>query len=331
MPAAQFYNIDDTSLPARPLHLAIGVFDGVHLGHRAVIDAALRAARRGGGLAGALTFAPHPSAVMRPGNPARLICDLETRARLLAATGIDVVIAQPFTRALAAIEPEDFLPLLHGRLPRLATVCVGDGWRFGSGRRGDLALLAAQAEKLGLAVEGVPGVSRDGAPVSSTRVRAFIEAGEIAKANALLGYAYFSEGVVTPGKGLGRSLGFPTLNLAWQPELRPRLGVYAATVRGVAGANPGEAHAAEHAVKHAVAHAAVVNYGLRPTFEDSSRPRVEAHLLGPCPFGAGDTIRVEWLHFLRPEKKFPSAGGLVEQIASDRAAAGAFLGRPPCA
>ena len=125
----------------RPLHLAIGMFDGVHLGHQAVIKAAVQSAHRSGGLAAVLTFDPHPSRLFRPEDPVRLIMDRDRRVAALAALGVAAVIVQPFDAAFAAISAADFLPALRGALPNLHTVYVGENWRFGRGRSGDVALL----------------------------------------------------------------------------------------------------------------------------------------------------------------------------------------------
>lgn len=300
----RFDGLEKAAFPPRPLHLAIGMFDGVHLGHRAVIDMAVQSARRDGGIAAVLTFWPHPSAIFRPEKATKLIIDTETKVRLLSAAGVDAVIVQPFTKELASIEAEAFLPHLQKFLPKLHTVYVGENWRFGQGRRGDINLLLAEARRHGLVVMSSARVNENGEPISSTRIRAYLEAGEIAMANTLLGYTYFAEGAVEAGKSLGRKLGFPTLNLAWEPELRPRFGVYAVRVSGP---------------KSKYMHDAVANYGLRPTVEQSTRPRLEVHLLGDCPFGTGDAIKVEWLGFLRPEKKFGNVEQLQAQIAEDLA------------
>lgn len=308
---AQIEGLDHAALPARPLHLAIGMFDGVHLGHRRVIESAMQAARTANGLGGVLTFWPHPSALFRPDRPTKLILPAATRARVLLALGVDVVITEPFTPGLAAVPAEEFLPWLKQRLPGLAAVYVGENFRFGQGRRGDVAVLIATGRALGVLVFSAPRVTLAGEPVSSTRIRAQLEAGEIAAANALLGYPYFAEGIVTPGKQLGRTLGFPTLNIAWSPDLRPRLGVYAVRVSGprTAGTFP-----------------AVANYGLRPTVEQAVAPRLEAHVLGECPFGPGDAVKVEWLSFLRPELKFAGVEALRAQVERDRADAKHFFG-----
>jgi riboflavin kinase / FMN adenylyltransferase len=312
-PPAQFASFDEAAaLPPRPLHLAIGMFDGLHLGHRAVIDPAVRTARADGALSGVLTFWPHPSALFRPDNPTKLIQPAATKARMLNRLGVDAVITLPFTPDVAGIEAENFLPWLKQRLPQLAAIHVGENFRFGRGRRGDVALLRATALPLGVRVVGVPRVTRDGEAISSTRIRALLEGGDIAASNDLLGYAYFAHGFVAPGKRLGRTLGFPTLNLAWVPQFRPRFGVYAVRVSApeAAGAAPLPA---------------VANYGLRPTVEQTTEPRLEIHVLGACPFGEGDHVKAEWLSFLRPEMKFAGLDELRAQIARDKTQAEAWF------
>jgi len=304
----QFDGVAAAALPARPLHLAIGMFDGVHLGHRAVIDAAVRAATGDGGQAAVLTFWPHPSALFRPDQPTRQILPPATKARLLGGLGVDAVITQPFTPELAAIEAEQFLPWLARALPRLAAVYVGENFRFGRGRRGDVAVLAETGRRLGVGVVSAPRVQHGDEPISSTRIRALLEAGDIGAANALLGYAYFAHGVVAPGKRLGRTIGFPTLNVPWAPDLRPRLGVYAVRI-----APAPTVPAATGSWSSAVA-----NYGLRPTVETATEPRLEVHVLGPCALGEGDHVKVEWLRFLRPEMKFAGLEALRGQIERDR-------------
>jgi len=309
-PPVPFDSLEQVTLPARPLHLAIGMFDGVHLGHRAVIEAAVHSARRGDGLAGVLTFWPHPSALFRPGNPTRMMQDSRAKERVLQTLGVDAIITQPFTPEFAAVSAEEFLPWLKQRLPHLAAISVGENFRFGRGRRGDVPLLVAVARQHGLQVFSAPRVSFDGEPISSTRVRALLETGDIEAVNALLGYQYSAEGVVQPGKRLGRTIGFPTLNVAWSPDLRPRLGVYAVRVAGA---------------KSPAALAAVANYGLRPTVEQATEPLLEVHVLGDCPFAAGDEVRVEWFRFLRPEMTFKGVEELRVQIGCDRASAAEYF------
>jgi riboflavin kinase/FMN adenylyltransferase len=308
---AQFDRLEEVALPPRALHLAIGMFDGVHLGHRAVIDAAVRSARADDALAGVLTFWPHPSALLRPEQATPQIQQAATKSRLLIGLGVDAVVTQPFTPELAGLPAADFLPWLRQRLPRLAAIYVGENFRYGRGRHGDVPALVAAGRECGIHVFSAARVSLDGEPISSTGIRALLADGQLAAANARLGYHYFAEGTVTPGKRLGRTLGFPTLNVPWAPELRPRHGVYAVRVSRV-----GEVEW----------HPAVANYGLRPTVEAATEPRLEVHLLGACPFAAGDAVRVEWLAFVRAELKFAHVDDLRAQIGRDRAVAAAFFG-----
>ena len=310
--AQDFDSVEKARLPARPLHLAIGIFDGVHLGHRAVIEAAVHSARRSGGVAAVLTFHPHPSVLFQPDHPTRLILPAATRTGLLLGLGVDAVITHPFTPEFARIEAAAFLPWLQQRLPHLSAVYVGQNFRFGARRLGNVAMLVESARFAGLSLFSAPPVNYDGKAISSTRIRSLLESGEIAAANALLGYTYFAEGAVIPGRKLGRTLGFPTLNLKWSPGLRPRYGVYLVRASGP------EANRAPVA--------GVANYGLRPTLEETTEPLLESHLLGPCPFAEGDPLKVEWLRFLRPEMKFAGVEELRAQIAKDVAAARAAGG-----
>jgi riboflavin kinase/FMN adenylyltransferase len=310
MATTQFQDLAEARLPARPLHLAIGMFDGVHLGHRAVIDAAIQSARRSGGLAGVLTFWPHPSVLVRPDSPVPLVNEPGIKARLLAEAGMDFIITQRFTPGFAAIEAADFLPFLQKSLPSLSTIYVGENWRYGHGRGGDIHSLVEDARARGLAVVSSQRINLNGEPISSTRIRACLAEGRLDEANALLGYSYFAEGIVASGKALGRAIGFPTLNISWAPGLRPCFGAYAVQVTGPksAGRYPG-----------------VANYGLRPTVEQSTEPKLEVHLFGPCPFAGGDKIQVDWLRFIRPEMKFSSVEELTARIAEDRTQAETFF------
>jgi len=311
--SAIYDGLERADVPPRPLHLAIGMFDGVHLGHQAVVESAVHSAHRNGGLAGVLTFWPHPSALFNPQHRTRMLMSPEMKARVLRRLGVDAIIQQAFSLEFARIAAEDFLPHLRRRLPCLAGIYVGENWRFGAGRRGDVSLLLAEAAQHGVPVLSVPRIHWNGEPISSTRIRDSLEAGRLEEANMLLGYSYFAEGVVVNGRRLGRTIGFPTLNLPWQPELQPRYGVYAVRVAGDPGTAP---------------LAAVANYGLRPTVGLAGEPLLEAHVLGPCPWTAGSSVTVEWMKFLRPEVKFGSVEELRAQIARDRAEAAAYFQTP---
>lgn len=301
MPLPRAYSsIEAAALSDRPVHLAIGIFDGVHLGHQTVIETAVHNARSSGGVAAVLTFRPHPSRLFRPDQPTRLLGNAETQAELFGRLGVAAVITHAFTPEFAAVPAEQFVAWLLVRLPRLVGIYVGQNWRFGAGRRGDVTLLVELGRRGGVAVYSASPVQLNGEPVTSTRIRTLLEAGQVAAANALLGYAYFSPGRVIPGRKLARQLGYPTLNLAWDPELRPRFGVYQVTVDGLPG---------------------VANYGVRPTVEAAGAPWLETHVLGSCLYGTGDHISVEWRRFIRPEQKFSSIDELKAQVARDVAAA----------
>lgn len=298
----QFQDLAGVQLPARPLELAIGMFDGVHLGHRAVVASAVAAAATEEGLAGVLTFWPHPSIFFRAPSPTRMIMAPADKVRVLGGLGIEAIITVKFTEAFARLAAEDFLPYLRQHLPQLRGVHVGDNWRFGRGRTGDSALLAREGERLGLRVASVARVEVEGGPVSSTRIRELLVAGEVARANELMGAPYAAHGLIAPGRQLGRTLGFPTLNLEWTPDLQPRFGVYTVWLKGAkSAALPG-----------------VANYGLRPTVGGATAPRLEVHVLGDCPYGPGDEVTVEWLRFLRPEAKFAGLADLQAQVQRDR-------------
>ena len=299
--------------PPGQLHLAIGMFDGVHLGHQAVVEAAIHSAKQSGGVAAVLTFHPHPSRLFRPEAPTRLLMPPEQKTRFLHELGVDLVITQPFTRAFARIAAETFLGKLKRYLPTLAAVYVGENFRFGRGRAGDVETLVRSGRNSGVAVVSVARLRRNGRAISSTWIRELLAAGEIAEASRLLGYTYFCEGTVQAGRKLGRKLGFPTLNLAWAPEAHPAYGVY--TVR-------------LYTEESGRGWPGVANYGLRPTVvkEKAAGPLLETHLLGTTQApGPGQKIRVEWREFLRPERKFASLEALRAQIAKDRKTAAGYF------
>ncbi len=301
------------------LHLAIGVFDGVHLGHKAVIESALFSARRSGaisarqktnqpgpaqrGIAGVLTFDPHPSRLFRPEDPTRLIMPMETKTAMLQDLGVDCVICKHFDHAFASIPAEEFLRYLKGALPALKSIYVGENFRFGQKRAGDVATLVESGCSLNLGVFSAERIKHNGEPISSTRIRKELEAGEIEVVNDLLGYNYTARGSIVGGASLGRTIGFPTLNLPWQPECPPRYGVYLVNFR-------------ESGSK--VWQVGVANYGVKPTVAKTDQlPELEVHALGMTDLSTCDTIEVEWLKFIRPEQKFASEEELKAQIAKD--------------
>ena len=289
------------------LHLAIGVFDGVHLGHKAVIESAVFSAQRSGGVGGVLTFDPHPSRLFRPENPTLLMMPIKEKTSMLHAVGVDVVIRKHFDREFASIPADQFLAELKAALPSLKSIYIGENFRFGRMRAGTVATLIESGNTLGIGVFSVDRIKHNGEPISSTRIRKELEAGHIEAVNDLFGYNYFSNGTVLGGAKLGRQIGFPTLNLPWEPECLPRFGVYQVRFRSAAD-QPWEP--------------AVANYGVKPTVAEANQtPALEVHALSGTPLDQGDFLEVEWLRFIRPEQKFASLDALKAQITKDCAIA----------
>ena len=285
------------------LHLAIGVFDGVHLGHKAVIESAVFSAQRSGGVGGVLTFDPHPSRLFRPENPTLLMMPIKEKTSMLHAVGVDVVIRKHFDRVFASIPADQFLAELKAALPSLKSIYIGENFRFGRMRAGTVATLIESGNTLGIGVFSVDRIKHNGEPISSTRIRKELEAGHIEAVNDLFGYNYFSNGTVLGGAKLGRQIGFPTLNLPWEPECLPRFGVYQVRFRSAAD-QPWEP--------------AVANYGVKPTVAEANQtPALEVHALSGTPLDQGDFLEVEWLRFIRPEQKFASLDALKAQITKD--------------
>lgn len=290
------------------IHLALGAFDGVHLGHRAVLHSTRDAARRDHGQVGVMTYDPHPSKVLRPEAAAPLILNRAQKDERLTEAGAEFIHHQAFTTQHAAMEAADFPAWLLHTFKGLRSLHVGANFRYGQGRAGEGASLVRDAGRLGLAVQLVEPVQLDGEPVSSSRIRTALRHGDLALANRLLMRPYEATGTIVDGRRLGRTLGFPTLNLAWDPELRPAFGVYAVELVTAAG----------------VAEPGVANWGIRPTVEQGPvAPLLETHLLrpaGPVPT-TGAPVRVRWLHFLRHERSFAGLPALQAQIAEDARAA----------
>ena len=306
-----FESLESVGFPDKPLHLAVGMFDGVHLGHQAVIETAVQSAHASNGISAVLTFWPHPSRLFNPRDPVKMIMSPEVKADVLASHNIEYIVQQPFDKGFASIEASDLVPYLKSCLPGLTSIHVGSNWRFGKKRIGDIPMLVELGKQAGVHVINIERVSYDGEPISSTRIRKHLMAGEMELANALLGDVYFSIGTVVEGKQMGAEMGFPTLNIPWEPELKPPYGVYCVEVEGKVGGSPVKSHG-------------VANYGVRPTVSESDDAILEVHLLDFCPFTTGQLLKVRWYRHLRPEKKFDGLGALKAQIASDVKEARAF-------
>jgi riboflavin kinase/FMN adenylyltransferase len=295
---------------ARPSVVALGVFDGVHLGHRVILETAVARARTDtvGPTAVACTFDPHPAEVLQPDRASLPITTLDERLALIADTGIALTVVVPFTASLAAMEPEAFVTeVLAGRLGAREVV-VGFNHRFGRGARGDAGLLQEVGARVGLHAEVVPPMDVDGTPVSSSAIRAALQRADLDLAARMLGRAYFVEGAVIEGAGRGRTLGFPTANVATDRRLLIPPGVYACRLW------VGERR-----------HGAVVNLGIRPTFGEKA-VTLEAHVLDFAGDLYGRRVRLDFVRQLRDERKFPGIEALRAQIALDLAAARRTLG-----
>jgi riboflavin kinase/FMN adenylyltransferase len=292
-------NRDDLNRMAKPLHLALGVFDGVHLGHQAVIAAARQRAGALGGSCGVVTFDPHPIRVLAPERaPRQLLASLEHKARLLGRLDMAFLLALEFNRALAEMSAEDFLQWLVGET-NIATLAVGEDWRFGKDRVGDVALLRKAGVARGFEVVSVAPVMHDGERISSTRIRQTIRDGAMNRAAEMLGRPYSVEGRVAEGRQLGRTLGFPTANVVLGEEQLPPDGVWA--VRGCLDE---------------VSWNGVANLGSRPTV-DGTNHTLEVHLFDYFGDLYGRLLEVEFVHYLRDERKFASLDELREQITID--------------
>ena len=262
---------------------AVGFFDGVHLGHRAILS----------GADVALTFRNHPLSVVAPERAPRLLMDFDSRVAAIRACGVREVRAFAFTPEFARLSPAEFLA--EAGISRETEVRCGSNWRFGRGGEGDAEWLRAR----GYRVTVVPSVSYRGESVSSTRIRAALERGEVEDANAMLGRPFSAAGVPFSGKGEGTRIGCPTVNLRLDSMgIRLPRGAYAAEVCGVR---------------------AVANWGVAPTFGTRAweSPVLEVHFLSPVPALPSSRIHVSFLRFIRPERKFDSLDSLRAQIALD--------------
>ena len=298
----------------RDVVFAIGTFDGLHLGHLAVIRAMLEESRRLNAVPAVLTFQPHPRSVLTPENPPPLLMSRERKLGILASLGVRAVVFLPFTREFAALSPDDFLTrcLLSGRV-RVRGVCAGSQWRFGARCAGDSAFLKKRAAELGFACRSVPEVRDERGVVSSTKIREALASGDVAYAARCLGRRPAVSGVVVNGYGVaGSVLHCATANLDVRCGMLPANGVYAA-----------------FAVVCDERFPAVVNIGVAPTFDsygNGGRVRVEAHLLmDEAPDLYGREMALGFAARIRGEMKFGSPEELAARIPEDIRLARAVL------
>jgi len=282
--------------------LAIGVFDGVHLGHQAVVQSL-------SGSVAALTFEPHPLALIAPDRAPARLTSLEQRTGYLRAIGTVAVVAVKFDAGLRALSPAAFVDELARIFPDLKEIAIGEGWSFGRNREGNAARLAELAEGHGFHVHAIAPVFLDGALVSSTRIREAIAQRRFDEAARCLGRSYAVTGTVIPGDARGRTIGFPTANLGGVEQLLPPRGVYAVRVRVRGEFYPG-----------------VMNLGQRPTFTSNGVDSLEVHLLEGGRDLYGEELELSGFVWIRDERKFDGIEALKAQIAQDAAEARRVLG-----
>jgi riboflavin kinase / FMN adenylyltransferase len=291
--------------------VALGNFDGVHLGHRAVIDAALEMGQRHGHPAYAVTFEPHPRTFFSPNTPQFKLTNLNDKLRLLAATGLAGAVVMTFDAGRAATPAMDFINHdLIGRLG-ISGISVGFDFHFGKGRSGSPDLLVREGSRLGLEVHVQPHLDVDGRAVSSTAIRNALGQGELDEATALLGYPWFVSGEVIHGEKRGRDLGYPTANIRLDPACGLRHGIYA--VRVGRGSERFEG---------------VASFGTRPTF-DNGAPLLEVFLFDFKGDLYGSRLDVAFIAYLREELKFEGIDALIRQMDDDSARARAALAQAP--
>ena len=281
--------------------LAIGFFDGVHLGHQQIIRQAVADARQHEAVGLVVTFDRHPNTVVAPDRAPPLIYSLPRKLRAIEALGADRVLLIHFDKPFSEKSGEAFIRELVGDLGQVQSLCVGAGFLFGHKRTGDVPLLRRVGTELKFTVHGVAAVSLDGRAVSSTRIREAIRLGSLDAANQMLGRTWALAGMVVRGDGLGQQLGFPTANLDVAGLVLPPNGVYAV-----------------HAEAEGRRYRAVLNIGLRPTLNrPEPQQRVEAHLIDFTGDLYGRELEITFVEKLRPEKKFGSLSELRKQIARD--------------
>lgn len=309
VPVRIIRSLAELSSIADKVCIAIGVFDGVHLGHQAVIRAAMEDARAANGTAVALTFDPHPMRVLVPDKAPPLLTSTEHKLALIENLETPVCLLIPFTLEFARTEAEAFLEQLRQSATKLQTICVGHAFRFGHNRKGDVQTILAFGRDRGVRVDVIPPVMSNGETISSTTIRKVVAEGDLTKAERMLGRPFSVLGSVEAGDQIGRKLGYPTANLNPHNEVLPPNGVYAVRVF----------HAGNE-------HGGIANIGVRPTVaKDTAERRFELHILDFSGDVYGKAIEVFFAQKLREEQKFDSPDELKAQIARDEGQARRIL------
>ncbi|HET7482918.1 MAG TPA: bifunctional riboflavin kinase/FAD synthetase [Actinomycetota bacterium] len=314
------FGIDQLEAPESGSVVTIGTFDGVHLGHRALIARAIGEARTRDAAAAILTWDRHPALTLRPEKAPTMLSTPERKIELLSEVGVDILAVVPFDHALSQWPAERFVTdvLVKGLGAR--AVVVGGNWRFGKGRTGDVALLRGMGEELGFETLGIDLEQAAGEVISSSRIRAAIAAGDLAVVTRLLGRPFDADGVVVHGDDRGHKLGFPTANVEMPPGIAhlPR-GVYAGRTRVGGDATMVPSHDRKPVAPEGW-YAAAINVGVNPTFggdPEKHEPRIEAYILDLDADLYGRELRIEFWERLRDEEKFDSEAALIEQMEKD--------------
>jgi len=295
------HSIPELSQLRGPIFLAIGVFDGVHRGHQAVISTSARHAHSADGTPVVVTFDPHPDKVLRPHVAPHLLTATQHKIVLIRALGVGHLLMIEFNRDFASTPPENFVEQLVGHSRPLREICVGHEWSFGKNRTGNLDLLKKLGARFNFNVIGISPVSVNGTAVSSTAIRQAVEKGDFITAAEMLGREYTILGTVVHGDNLGRKIGYPTANLSAHSEQFPPNGVYFA----------------EAWINHVLYHG-VVNLGYRPTVKrDKSERVLEIYLLDFNRDIYGEDVEIRFIRYLRAEREFDSLDSLAQQIDAD--------------
>ena len=280
----------------------IGNFDGVHLGHRRILEKVVARAREADRPSVAITFEPHPLSVLRPDHAPRRLQTLRQKEEALESIGIENLLVIPFTRDFSLTEPEEFVhSVLRTRLA-VSEIYLGSHFAFGRGKRGDIALLKRMGPECGFVASSVEEVISDGEAISSTRIRSAIARGDVVRANAMLGREYEIDGLVAKGDKVGRKIGYPTINLEPENELHPADGVYVTQI---------------HIQSFERRFDCVTNIGRRPTVYEDYATVIETFVLDFSANVYGERVRLFFFERLREERRFPSVTALSDQIGRD--------------
>jgi riboflavin kinase / FMN adenylyltransferase len=282
--------------------VTIGNFDGVHLGHRRILETVAARAKEAGRPSVAITFEPHPIAVLRPDRAPRRLQTLRQKEEAIEALGIEWLLVIPFTRDFSLTEPEEFVQTLLVERLEARELYLGRHFAFGRGKRGDLELLKRMGPEVGFIAQGVEEVFFEGEPISSTRIREALRRGEVGRANAMLGREYELDGIVSKGERVGRKIGYPTINLAPENELFPMDGVYVTRIEIRSFGRLFES---------------VTNIGRRPTVYEDYATTIETYVLDFSANVYGERVRLFFFDRLREERKFESVMALTDQIGRD--------------